>query len=91
MIWKAVVFGLIGYAFVSSPVPTPRLIFGALVAICVAGTTEFFWFYLQNAKKHRKLVLEHGEAYLSKLEDKIIDGGIASLIRTRWLDTAMDD
>ena len=66
------------------------MIFGSAVCLSVVASTEFFWFYLPNSGKHRRLLERNGEDYLRCLEQELSEKGIGALIRERWLDKQAD-
>lgn len=89
-LWKACLFGAIGYVFVSNEISTAQLIRGCFVAGALAAVTEYFWLYRPNVKRHLELAERFGEAYERKLREAITEIGYSKIVSTFWLSRCYD-
>ena len=85
-IWKACLFGGMGFLFSSRyDISIARSVLAAIAVIALSGLLEYLWFYKPSMSVHYELTKRFGSTYEEKLRDAIDRIGYRGIVSSSWI------
>ena len=61
-----------------------KILIGYSVALFLAASTEYLWYYRPNMRRHRALLEKEGASYKIELESELTDTGLFFMLQNWW-------